>query len=76
MPTKADLLEELHDLGVMVDWLEKRNNELNEIIARKTAIIDAIVFKDKEKLNNIKDFDAYQEFMSSIFDAPIRKTNC
>ena len=76
MITKSELLEQLHEQGIMLDILEQRNNELYAIIERKTAIIDAIVFKDKEKLNNIKDFDAYQEFMSSIFDAPIQKTNC
>ena len=71
MISKADLLEDLHEQGIIIDFLENRVTELNEIIERKTAIIDAIVFKDKTKFNNLKDFDVYQEFMNDIFDQPI-----
>ena len=70
--SKKDLREELHDCNIIIVALEKRNIELYAIIERKTAIIDAIVFKDKTKLHNIKDFDAYQEFTNDIFNNPMK----
>ena len=76
MITKKELYEQLVDTLLLNSVLEKRNEDLQEIIERKTAIIDAIVFKDKEKLNNIKDFDAYQEFMNDVFDNPIKTATC
>ena len=76
MITKAELLEQLHEQGIMLDFLDKRVAELNAIIHRKDAIIDAVVFKDTQKLNNLKDFDAYEEFMNDIFNNPIKTANC
>ena len=72
MVSKDQLREELHDCNIIIDALEKRNHELYAIIERKTAIIDAIVFKNKTKFNNMKDFDAYEEFMNDIFNNPIK----
>ncbi len=77
MISKSELLEQLHEKNIMLDWCDNRIIELNEIIDRKDAIIDAVVFKDTKKLNNLKDFNTYDEFMKSIFDEPITKTaNC
>ncbi len=74
MISKSELIEQLHEKDIMLDWCDARISELNAIIDRKDAIIDAVVFKDKTKLNNLKDFNTYDEFMSSIFDKPITKT--
>lgn len=77
MISKSELLEQLHEKDIMLDWCDARISELNAIIDRKDAIIDAVVFKDTKKLNNLKDFNTYDEFMKSIFDKPITKTaNC
>ncbi len=74
MISKTELLEQLHEKDIMLDWCDNRIIELNEIIDRKNAIIDAVVFKDTKKLNNLKDFNTYDEFMSSIFEKPITQT--
>lgn len=71
MISKSELIEQLHEKNIMLDWCDNRIAELNAIIDRKDAIIDAVVFKDKTKLNNLQDFNTYDEFMSSIFDKPI-----
>ena len=77
MISKSELLEQLHEKDIMLDWCDNRIIELNEIIDRKDAIIDAVVFKDTKKLNNLKDFNTYDEFMKSIFEKPITQTaNC
>lgn len=72
MISKYELLEQLHEQGIIMNHMDKRVAELNHIIAQKDAIIDAIVFKNYEKFNDARDFNTYDEFMSSIFDQPIK----
>lgn len=71
MISKAELEKLLIDCSITNSILEKRIEDLYAIIARKDAIIDVAVFNNYEKFNDARDFNTYDEFMSSIFDQPI-----
>ena len=76
MISKHELLEQLHEQGIMLDIMQQRNDDLQKALDRKTHLLDAIIFKDKIKFGNFKDFNAYEEFMNDVFNNPIKPANC